>query len=201
MSAAGGALLVRRAPLAWVPSCHFDREGLKAPLVTLSSSSHAYAVSILPIGKMHDLQGGSSSSQKSRCAAIFGSPVFSAQSNGSLNKKSSLSFRPRRAESPPSGEILRGAHRLRTFSFFMPSPFLRGKGDRLRWMRVDLTLLLSLPITRTISPHQALRASFPLRRKPCIEPCSERLIVLYKIPPLGRCAPSVGMTETPPLSP
>ena len=27
-----------------------------------------------------------------------------------------------------------------TFSF-MPSPFLRGKGDRLRWMRDDLTLL------------------------------------------------------------
>ena len=33
--------------------------------VTLSSSSLAYAVSILPKGKMHDLQGGSSSSQKS----------------------------------------------------------------------------------------------------------------------------------------
>ncbi len=52
--------------------------------VTLSSSSHAYAVSILPKSKMHDLQGGSSSSQKSRYAAIFGSPVFSAESNGSL---------------------------------------------------------------------------------------------------------------------
>ena len=114
--------------------------------VTLSSSSHAYAVSILPIGKMHDLQGGSSSSQKSRCAAIFGSPVFSAQSNGSLTF-APLSFRPRRHtpmlsafcrlakrstckatpplpknlaslrfsgalfNSPPSGEILRGALR------------------------------------------------------------------------------------------
>ena len=29
------------------------------------------------------------------------------------------------------------------------------------------------------------RASFPLRGKPCIEPCSELLTVLYKIPPLA----------------
>ena len=29
------------------------------------------------------------------------------------------------------------------------------------------------------------RASFPLRGKPCIEPCSEQLTVLYKIPPLA----------------
>ena len=57
---------------------------------------------------------------------------------------------------------------------FLPSPFLRGKGDRLRWMRVDLTLLLSLTIKRTVSPHQALRAR-SLRGKPCTEPCSERL--------------------------
>ena len=58
--------------------CHEVTEEGRSPsfYVTLSSSSHAYAVSILPIGKMHDLQGGSSSSQKSRCAAIFGSPVF-----------------------------------------------------------------------------------------------------------------------------
>ena len=128
---------------------HFSRPArgrTGANFVTLSSSSHAYAVSILPIGKMHDLQGGSSSSQKSRCAAIFGSPVFSAQSNGSLTF-APLSFRPRRHtpmlsafcrlakrstckatpplpknlaslrfsgalfNSPPSGEILRGALR------------------------------------------------------------------------------------------
>ena len=38
--------------------------------------------------------------------------------------------------------------------------------------------------TRIVSPHQALRASFPLRGKPCIEPCSEQLSVLYKIPRL-----------------
>ena len=37
----------------------------------------AYAVSILPFGKTLDLQGGFSSSQKSRCAAIFGSPIMS----------------------------------------------------------------------------------------------------------------------------
>ena len=80
--------------------------------------------------------------------------------------------------------VLRGAYRKTNAPTFMPSPFLRGKGDRLRWMRVDLTLLLSLPITRIVSPHQALRASFPLRGKPCIEPCSEQLSVLYKIPRL-----------------
>ena len=51
-------------------------------------------------------------------------------------------------------------------------------------MRVDLTLLLSLTITRTVSPHQALRAR-SLRGKPCTEPCSEQLSVLYKIPPLA----------------
>ena len=55
--------------------------------VTLSSSSLAYAVSILPFGKMHDLQGGSSSSQKSRCAAIFGSPVFSRSRMGLARKR------------------------------------------------------------------------------------------------------------------
>ena len=43
--------------------------------VISTSSSHAYAVSILPFGKTLDLQGDSSSSQKSRFAAIFGSPV------------------------------------------------------------------------------------------------------------------------------
>ena len=53
-------------------------------LVTLTSSSLAYAVSILPKGKMHDLQGGSSSSQKSRFAAIFGSPVFEPRSRTGL---------------------------------------------------------------------------------------------------------------------
>ena len=53
-------------------------------LVTLRSSSLAYAVSILPNGKMHDLQGGSSSSQKSRFAAIFGSPVFEPRSRTGL---------------------------------------------------------------------------------------------------------------------
>ena len=47
--------------------------------VISTSSSLAYAVSILPFGKMLDLQGGSSSSQKSRSAAIFGSPVIIAR--------------------------------------------------------------------------------------------------------------------------
>ena len=157
------------------------------------------------------MQGGSSSSQKSRFAAIFGSPV-----------------------KLPSKEILRGAYQ-KTHAFpIMPSPFLRGKGDRLRWMRVDLTLLLSLPITRTVSPHLvagkapwqtarcacrlarcACRSSSQkvlryflgalfararsLRGKPCIvDPCSEQLTVLYKIPlarSLAALAPSIGMTE------
>ena len=53
-------------------------------------------------------------------------------------------------------------------------------------------LVASVSITaRTISPHQALRASFPLRGKPCIEPSSERVTVLYKIPRL-----TLGMTGT-----
>ena len=69
--------------------CHFDREGRSPPPyhVTLSSSSLAYAVSILPFGKMHDLQGGSSSSQKSRFAAIFGSPVFSRSRMGLARRR------------------------------------------------------------------------------------------------------------------
>ena len=59
----------------------------------------------------------------------------------------------------------------------MPSPFLRGKGDRLRWMRVvPSSLFAAPPKIRTVSPHQALRASFPLGGKPCIEPCSSRLL-------------------------
>ena len=43
---------------------------------SLTSSERACAVSILPCGKTLDLQGGSSSSPKSRFAAIFGSPVI-----------------------------------------------------------------------------------------------------------------------------
>ena len=66
------------APSAMAPWC----ERSLPHHVTLSSSSHAYAASILPNGKMLDLQGGSSSSQKSRCAAIFGSPVFSRSRMG-----------------------------------------------------------------------------------------------------------------------
>ena len=80
-------------------------------------------------------------------------------------------------------------------------------------MRVVSTLFIAAPPeTRTISPHQALRASFPLRGKPCIEPRSEQLLrsvqdpsadarddkgimpeglsVLYKIPRL-----TLGMTK------
>ena len=51
----------------------------------------------------------------------------------------------------------------------------------------DLTISTA-PKSRMVSPHQALRAR-SLRGKPCIEPCSEQLTVLYKIPPpasLGR---------------
>ena len=50
---------------------------IKTVLVISTSSSLAYAVSILPNGKMHDLQGGSSSSQKSRFAAILGALFLS----------------------------------------------------------------------------------------------------------------------------
>ena len=57
-------------------------------------------------GKMLDLQGGSSSFPKISLRCDFREPCFSAQSNGSLKIIPSLSFRPRRAESPPSGEIL-----------------------------------------------------------------------------------------------
>ena len=46
------------------------------------------------------------------------------------------------------------------------------------------------PKSRIISPHQALRASFPLRGKPCREPCSEQLSVQGKIPRL-----TLGMTR------
>ncbi len=88
--------------------------------------------------------------------------------------------------------LARKRYGKQTSSFFMPSPFLRGKGDRLRWMRVVPTLLfLHLLKTKTVSPHQALRASFPLRGKPCVEACSERVTVLHKIPRL-----TLGMTRT-----
>ena len=70
--------------------------------VTLSSSL-AYAVSILPFGKTLDLQGGSSSSQKSRFAAIFG--IYEPRSRMGLARCVSVT----------------------TPSLFMPSPFLRGK--------------------------------------------------------------------------
>ena len=40
---------------------------------------------------------------------------------------------------------------------------------------VPSSLLAAPPKIRTVSPHQALRASFPLRGKPCIEPFSSLL--------------------------
>ena len=87
-----------------------EGEATRTPAcVTLSSSSHAYAVSILPNGKMLALQGGSSSSQKSRFAAIFGSPVIIA----------------RRVEKSCAVRIGK-----QTPSLFMPSPFVRGKVAR-----------------------------------------------------------------------
>ena len=104
-------------------------------------------------------------------------------------------------------------------SLFMPSPFLRGKGDRIyrapkkyrrtfweeerqtqrarrqtqcavclgalpatRMRVVPSSLLTAPPITRTVSPHQALRASFPLGGKPCIETCSEQLLLPIQDP-------------------
>ena len=54
----------------------FSAQSNGSLFVISTSSSHAYAVSILPFSKTLDLQGGSSSSQKSRFAAIFGSPVI-----------------------------------------------------------------------------------------------------------------------------
>ena len=76
----------------------------KIILVISTSSSLAYAVSILPNGKMLDLQGGSSSSQKSRSAAIFGSPVFSRDERSlkTILEKGKTTLLP---FSPYSGEL------------------------------------------------------------------------------------------------
>ena len=111
--------------------------------------------------------------------------MAAAQSNGSPHLVISTIFREGTTATDRVEKSCAQAYRKTNTSLSpLPSPFLRGKGDRLRWMRVDLTLLLSLTITRTVSPHQALRAR-SLRGKPCTEPCSEQLSVLYKIPPLA----------------
>ena len=102
--------------------------------------------------------------------------MAAAQSNGSPHLVISTIFREGTTATDRVEKSCAQAYRkTNTFLSPLPSPFLRGKGDRLRWMRVDLTLLLSLTIKRTVSPHQALRAR-SLRGKPCIvDPCSERL--------------------------
>ena len=111
--------------------------------------------------------------------------MAAAQSNGSPHLVISTIFREGTTATDRVEKSCAQAYRKTNTSLSpLPSPFLRGKGDRLRWMRVDLTLLLSLTIKRTVSPHQALRAR-SLRGKPCTEPCSEQLSVLYKIPPLA----------------
>ena len=52
---------------------------------------------------------------------------------------------------------------------------------------VPSSLLTTPPKIRTVSPSSgAPRQLPPQGGKPCIEPCSELLSVLYKIPPLGR---------------
>ncbi len=101
--------------------------------------------------------------------------MAAAQSNGSPHLVISTIFREGTTATDRVEKSCAQAYRKTNTSLSpLPSPFLRGKGDRLRWMRVDLTLLLSLTIKRTVSPHQALRAR-SLRGKPCTEPCSERL--------------------------
>ena len=65
-------------------------------------------------------------SQKSRCAAIFGSPIIIAR-----RVELSCAFAYRKTNAFPS----------------LPSPFLRGKGDRLRWMR-DVIPLFPSPLFR-----------------------------------------------------
>ena len=101
--------------------------------------------------------------------------MAAAQSNGSPHLVISTIFREGTTATDRVEKSCAQAYRKTNTSLSpLPSPFLRGKGDRLRWMRVDLTLLLSLTIKRTVSPYQALRAR-SLRGKPCTEPCSERL--------------------------
>ena len=99
---------------------------------------------------MHDLQGGSSSSQKSRSAAIFWSPVFPRSRTGLF-----LSFRPRRAESPPSGEILyRTQKPFRTRHSCLPP---RGKVSRSDRRGVFAPFLLSR--VRAVSSPSAIPTS------------------------------------------
>ena len=140
--------------------------------VTLSSSALAYTVSILPMAKCSTCKAAPPL-PKNLAPLRFSGALFFPRSRMGLI----LSFRPRRAASPPSGEILRASVSVTNAFPFLPSPILRGKGDRLRWMRVvPSSLLAAPPKIRSVSPHQALCASFPpLGGKPCVEPCSERL--------------------------
>ena len=71
-------------------------------------------------------------------------------------------------------------------SYFHAFTLFKGEGGPLAVDEGCPNLAISTPPKlRMVSPHQALRASFPLRGKPCIETCSERVTVLYKIPPLA----------------
>ena len=116
-----------RAPATPVPA-HF------APhLVTLSSSSHAYAVSILPFGKTLDLQGGSSSFPKISLRCDFREPYY---------------------HSPPSGVILRVCVSEDKRLPFLAFPLFKGEGGPLA-VDEGCNILISL------SPLPSLRDTFP----------------------------------------
>ena len=139
--------------------------------VTLSSSSLAYTVSILPMAKCSTCKAAPPL-PKNLAPLRFSGALFFPRS-----RSVSFCHFDREGQSPPSGEILRASVSVTNAFPFLPSPILRGKGDRLRWMRVvPSSLLAAPPKIRSVSPHQALCASFPpWGGKPCVEPCSERL--------------------------
>ena len=90
--------------------------------------------------------------------------MAAAQSNGAPHLVISTIFREGTTATDRVEKSCAQAYRKTKTSLSpLPSPFLRGKGDRLRWMRVDLTLLLSLPITRTVSPSSGAPRQLPPR--------------------------------------
>ena len=69
------------------------------------------------------------------------------------------------------------AYRVTSAFPFHAFTLFKGEGGPLAVDEGCPNLAISTPPkSRIISPHQALRASFPLRGKPCIEPCSSLLL-------------------------
>ena len=110
--------------------------------------------------------------------SLFG--MAAAQSNGSPHLVISTIFREGTTATDRVEKSCAQAYRKTNTSLSpLPSPFLRGKGDRLRWMRVDLTLLLSLPITRTVSPSSRRRQGAMADGSLRLPPCPLRLPLLF----------------------